>query len=195
MSQKTSKEKQKKKKIFLIDPGHGGEDPGAIVKGVREKDLNLEISLRLKEEFEKFSKAFLFELFFTRLEDQTLTLQERVQIENSLKPDFFLSIHCNSFPTDPEVEGMRIYYYKSGLPFCVYFSGGAKLWQLYEEVSLLKANFFVLRKTISPAALLECDFMTNDRARERLQNKAYQETLAKWLLYAFSVFSVSSFLE
>lgn len=83
----------------LIDPGHGGKDSGAtsIFKGQRiyEKDLALELSILVKQLLEKEK----INVSLTRLEDKDLSLQQRLDLANSIKPDFFLSIHFNSAST------------------------------------------------------------------------------------------------
>jgi len=85
---------------ILIDPGHGGVDPGAVNKkyGIQEKDLNLEISKKLGDILEEKNIRVLY----TREDDnvpwitQMESLRKRVEIEGYVKPDLFVSIHINS---------------------------------------------------------------------------------------------------
>lgn len=93
-------------KIVVIDPGHGGEDPGAIgSRGVREKDLVLEISKRLKRELELTGK---FRAFLTRSSDYFIPLRERVRIARELGADLFISIHADS-SSRRDTRGASVY--------------------------------------------------------------------------------------
>ncbi len=79
----------------VIDPGHGGRDPGATVGNVKEKDIVLDVSLRagklIKEIFPQV------EVIYTRNKDVFVPLADRAEIANKSKADLFISIHCNSF--------------------------------------------------------------------------------------------------
>lgn len=79
-------------KRIVIDPGHGGDQPGAISNtGLAEKDVTLDIALRLRQ----LMKQSPFEVLLTRETDQTVTLANRVAFANSKKADLFVSIHIN----------------------------------------------------------------------------------------------------
>lgn len=91
---------------IVIDPGHGGKDPGAISRGgLREKDVNLRVSKYLKEELQKKG----YRVFLTRSTDIYLTLQERVDIAKKYNADLFLSIHANANKSR-SVNGVELYY-------------------------------------------------------------------------------------
>lgn len=98
-------------KVVLVDPGHGGEEVGAIgyldVKHKRklyEKDLSLRLATKVKEELSKETTAYL-----TRSLDRTVSLQERADLADLVKADLFLSIHFNSNPS-PKSHGFELYY-------------------------------------------------------------------------------------
>jgi N-acetylmuramoyl-L-alanine amidase len=78
---------------IVIDPGHGGKDPGALGKKSYEKDIVLEISQKLKKSIEK---EFDVDVLITRNDDTFLTLQERTQFANENQADLFISLHCNA---------------------------------------------------------------------------------------------------
>jgi N-acetylmuramoyl-L-alanine amidase len=104
--EKIKDEKRKIKKI-VIDPGHGGEDPGACGKnGTKEKDVNLQVSKILKKLIEKELKL---EVILTRERDTFLSLGERSKIANTEKADIFLSIHCNA-SKNPFSSGPEVYF-------------------------------------------------------------------------------------
>ncbi len=79
-------------KVIVIDPGHGGKDPGAIGhRGTQEKDIVLSIAKKLKKELEKRG----FKVIMTRNRDKYVPLDERTEIANRAHADLFISIHCN----------------------------------------------------------------------------------------------------
>ena len=91
--------------LVVLDPGHGGKDPGAAANGVREKDINLGIGLAL----EAVLKSRGFEVRMTRRTDVYLKLQERTDIANRADADVFVSIHANALPAKKSTAGFEIY--------------------------------------------------------------------------------------
>ena len=95
----------KLKKTIVIDPGHGGKDPGAMDNGVREKDINLAVGLELHKVLtEKGYNAIM-----TRATDVYLKLQERTDIANNVEADLFVSVHVNALPRRKSMTGFEIY--------------------------------------------------------------------------------------
>ena len=93
-------------KTVVIDPGHGGRDPGALgLYGVREKDVTLKLAKSLGSKLETLG----FEVLFTRESDQTMRLEERTAIAEAARADLFVSIHANSAPRR-SVNGIETYY-------------------------------------------------------------------------------------
>lgn len=98
-------------KVVLIDPGHGGEEIGAVghldpkrTKKIFEKDLSLRLAKKIKEELSKSTSAYL-----TRSVDRAVSLQERADLADLVKADLFLSIHFNS-STNASSHGFELYY-------------------------------------------------------------------------------------
>lgn len=98
-------------KTVLIDPGHGGEEIGAVgyldkgkTRKVFEKDLSLRLAQKVKDLLNKSTTAYL-----TRSLDRAVTLQERADLADIVKADLFLSIHFNS-STNPSSHGFELYY-------------------------------------------------------------------------------------
>jgi len=85
-------------RTVVIDPGHGGHDPGAIgPKGVKEKDINLKIAKELKKIIDKKGKSIgIQNVYLTRSSDRFIPLEERTAIAKKLNADLFISIHCNA---------------------------------------------------------------------------------------------------
>lgn len=92
------------KKVVVLDPGHGGKDPGAVFSGVYEKTLNLDIAERTAKILEKKG----IKVYMTRENDEYLTLAERPALAKSLKADLFISIHNNSMPAN--FKGSMVMY-------------------------------------------------------------------------------------
>jgi N-acetylmuramoyl-L-alanine amidase len=90
----------------IIDPGHGGHDPGAMAGGLREKDLVLDISRRVAKFLEEEGT---YEVILTRNSDVFIPLEERTAIANSKEADLFVSIHANS-SRNHRARGLETYY-------------------------------------------------------------------------------------
>lgn len=94
--------------LIVIDPGHGGIDPGAVGKGgLYEKDVNLEISLILKKLIEDSLKI---KVLLTRERDVYLSLRSRTNFANRQNADLFISIHCNASPKNRNARGFETYF-------------------------------------------------------------------------------------
>lgn len=175
----------KAEKLVVIDPGHGGHDPGAVYKSVKEKDLNLDIALRLNELLkEKNIKTYMM-----REDDSFVSLYERAYIANSLNASLFLSIHNNAMDNTSYGGTMTLCYpARSGSKG---FTGQAFA-QIVQE-NLIKTlgtkdrkvinrpNLVVLKATKMPAALAEVAFITNDADRNNLQNATFRQKAAQAL--------------
>jgi len=104
---------QKKEFIILIDPGHGGRDSGAVGNfGLREKSVNLDVSLRLRSYLKKkLKKCSYIKIYMTRKKDVYLSLEDRIQIAKDLNADIFFCIHTNSSRyNNLKATGFETYY-------------------------------------------------------------------------------------
>ena len=155
-------------KVLVIDAGHGGKDGGALSskKDVFEKNINLDILLKLKELLDKED----IKVYYTRMSDETIYLRPRVNLANSVDSDFFISIHCNSSDSKGP-SGTEIYYYDKE-------SNGVKVKDLAtisseemdKAISLKKRgivkmqgdNIFILKKAEVPAVIIEVGYMSNN---------------------------------
>lgn len=103
---------KQKLKVIVLDPGHGGQDPGAIgPTGMKEKDVTLAIGLHLKELLERNT---VFSIHLTRSADVFVPLMQRTKFANEKKADLFISIHANSVSGNNEkkniTKGYKIYF-------------------------------------------------------------------------------------
>lgn len=91
-----SSEAQNQKFTVVIDPGHGGKDPGAVGSSSKEKDITLSVAIKLGELIESNHKDVKVQ--YTRQSDKFVALDQRAVIANNYKADLFISIHCNALP-------------------------------------------------------------------------------------------------
>jgi N-acetylmuramoyl-L-alanine amidase len=95
-------------KTIVIDPGHGGADPGVVgARGTKEKDITLDVALRLKE---RLSGIGHYRVLLTRDRDKTLSLAKRVEFAKANQADLFISVHVNSLPNQ-SVNVIETYYF------------------------------------------------------------------------------------
>ncbi|MCD7878584.1 MAG: N-acetylmuramoyl-L-alanine amidase [Candidatus Gastranaerophilales bacterium] len=151
-----------KNKVIIIDPGHGGNDTGAMRGKILEKDITLQIALKVKEILE--AKGFT-NVIMTRTSDKTLTLAERVETANSHNADIYVSIHINASVKN-EIHGIETHYYwDRGYSLAKILHN-----ELMSKVSamdrgLFKSKFYVINHTEAPAVLLELGFISNEQER------------------------------
>jgi len=93
-------------KKIVIDPGHGGKDPGAMAHGLKEKDIVLKLAQSLNE---SLSKDGQYEVVLTRNDDSYISLEERTAIANGNNADLFVSLHVNAHPVS-SVSGLETYF-------------------------------------------------------------------------------------
>ncbi|CCJ33165.1 N-acetylmuramoyl-L-alanine amidase [Caloramator australicus] len=159
-------------KKILIDPGHGGDDTGNI-SDIAEKDINLKVSLYLKEYLEKKSCSVVM----TRDKDEYLSLQKRVDIINKERPNFFISIHMNHFYNDT-VNGSEAYCYKDDEE-AIELSN-LILKNLNKDLNLKNrgvrvGDYFILRESKVSGIILECLYMTGREDRAILNEEGYKK--------------------
>ena len=165
-----------------IDPGHGGDDPGAVHGELVEKDIALRISERLEENLRDLGH----ETLMSRRDDVTISLHGRASMANEWKADLFLSVHLNA-DADPDEPGMPE---AKGSEFWIFPGSvnGAGLAATIDHAIAIdfpdhpargvkEANFAVLRLTKMPAVLLELAFIDTN-ASEILKDPKVQELLA-----------------
>ncbi|WP_159446070.1 GW dipeptide domain-containing protein [Carnobacterium iners] len=178
------------KNVVVLDPGHGGTDPGARAGGINEKDLNLTVAKKVELKLEQAG----YEVVMTRSTDKFLELSERAATANRANPDIFVSIHTNSFNT--LVYGIETFSYnKNGDPNNILKANdpsrllNSSLLSQNIQNSLIsntnafnrgakKANFHVVRETWMPAVLVEIGFVDNTTERNKLVTNTYQEKIA-----------------
>lgn len=180
--------------VVVIDAGHGGNDPGKVgVDGSLEKNINLQIAMRLKEYLEQSD----VQVVMTREEDTGLytsddtkkkmaDMQNRCKLINETKPELVVSIHQNSYHEE-NVFGGQVFYYKDS-------AQGKKLAELLQKrftyvlgdenrrQAKANGNYYLLLHVKSPIVIAECGFLSNRKEAALLQQEEYQDKLA-WTLH------------
>ncbi len=187
--------------VILLDPGHGGSDPGAlgIGKQVRESDINLAVAYAVRDAL----RAKGATVYLTRQGNETLSLDERKNIAYSLKPDLFVSVHSNGSDNKNAI-GTAVYYYKSfSQPLAGNIYGEMiKVFKnnlyygrqdLYDDLSdgAMYYPFAVARIEDCPSVLIETGYVTNDAecykiiesSTHQLFGQAIAAGIEKTLLY------------
>lgn len=168
----------------VIDPGHGGTDPGGVGTGLQEKNVVLDTSKRFKSLLDKDTAdaagGGTWATFLTRADDTFVSLAGRSQYSNSRDADRFMSIHSNAFG-DPGANGTETFSLTNA-------GNGAALRNLVQEEMIAAwgltnrgnktANFAVLRDTAAPAVLHELAFITNTRDAQKLASPEERQRAA-----------------
>ena len=193
--------------LICIDAGHGYDDTGAMhenLNGLDEKDVNLDIALRLAILLEEKGYGVLM----TRESDSipegmepddrglyVLDPYERCDMANKAGVDLFISIHCNSLPADPSVRGAQLYYTKSHamgndryaelLADCIKNSFG-----MGPEVVVNPENdsYVVNRLVNAPSVLVETGFITNAEEAGLMLTEAWRQQMAEALAEGIVMF-------
>lgn len=192
MSKIVSKDlKAERKKTVVIDPGHGGIDGGKQAgDGTLEKDINLSISLKLKNQLEKKG----IRVVMTRETDcglykqtdtnkKTADLKQRCKIMNENQADCVVSIHQNSYLTT-NVKGAQVFYYAKSEEAKEFAEDlQKKLVDNLDKSNKRKAkandSYYILRHTEPLSVIIECGFLSNPEEADLLKSEAYQDRIAK----------------
>lgn len=168
-----------KKGVVVVDPGHGGGDPGCGPAGAYEEDIVLSISLILKEILENQNITVVM----TRETDKGVSLTDRTVIANDAKADLFVSIHCNAF--EGKASGLECYYHEDAIGKQMAADITAEAAAEGVKTREVRSNDYqVLRGTQMPAVLVEVGFLTDEAERTLLLTEEYQEKLANAMMRA-----------
>ena len=169
-------------RLIVLDPGHGGSDPGSMHNGLVEKDLTLDISRRLRSLL--VARGWLVRMtrdsdvdVFAPNDDARDELQARCDVANNAGARLFISVHINSF-TSSALNGTTTYYYKSdsyGFADAIH----ARLATLpTADDGIRKENFYVIHHTTAPAILVETAFLSNANDAKLLKSDAFLNRVA-----------------
>lgn len=174
-------------KIIIIDPGHGGKDPGTISGDTYESDINLKISKYLEIELAKMGATVIL----TREGNYDLStpnakwrkksdFDNRIKLINNSKANLYLSIHLN-YLTDTKYYGAQVFYNSEE---------NKKIANIIQEklnntlkndreIKKIPTRTYMYSKLSIPGVLIECGFLSNYKEKELLKTPEYQQKIAK----------------
>lgn len=175
----------------VIDPGHGGNDPGKIgVNDELEKDINLKIALKLK----KILKDSGIKVTVTRESDKALydqdagnkkvsDMKNRMAIVEKSKADILVSIHQNSY-TSSSVKGAQVFYYSGSekgklLSEIIQQNIRENVDKTNSRAAKANDNYYILLHSACPAVIVECGFLSNYEEAAKLSDEDYQQEMAE----------------
>lgn len=169
-------------KLVVLDPGHGGQDPGAVFQRLQEKVVNIDIAKRVRAYLEK---EYEVKVMMTREGDSTVSLEARTNLANSVKADYFCSIHHNAGGG----TGFESYRYNGSNAYSSISNTFQEI--VHREVinvvtgkynrrdrGVKAANFHVLRETSMPSVLLEILFLDSTEDRALTQHETFKEDVS-----------------
>ena len=165
--------------IVMVDPGHGGPDPGAVgIGGLQEKGVVMSIAQQLATLLDQQG----VQAVLTRTGDYDFDLEPRVAMAERMNANVFVSIHANAIDLSrPDVNGLETYYYSSP-------SSGRLAQTIHNSIlqgvnvadrGIRTARFYVLRRTSMPSVLIEVGFVTGREDAAKLSNPTYQTQMAQ----------------
>lgn len=171
--------------LVVLDPGHGGKDPGAMVGEVMEKDITLAVALMVREQLEEEGITVIM----TREEDVYPTLTERADLANQEEADLYISIHVNALENNDSYAGIYTFYHpdkpsdkavaETIQAAITSASGGI-------DRGVESEDYAVLRNTEMSAVLIETGFMSCPEELAKLQDAEYQKLLAQGIAQGIS---------
>ena len=171
-------------RTVIIDAGHGGEDPGAIgSNGTLEKDINLNIALKLQQFIEQNGGV----VFMTRVDDAKMEgskrndMQLRKKLRDNEDGDIFISIHLNSFP-GPGCNGAQTFYADDEQSKALAEKIQKNMVELLDEnntrIAKKLTDVYLLKKVNIPSVIVECGFLSNSKEEKMLADETYQSKIA-----------------
>ena len=201
--------KSGRQKVILLDPGHGGSDTGALIPSLREKDMNLLMAWKVRNVLTSFG----YKVYLTRSGDSTLSLEKRAELCKKIKPDLFISLHCNA-AGDKKVRGIEVFAatpcntastgktkpaHTKADPGNKFDADNFQLAYLVQR-SLLSytsapdrgvrhARFLVIREASAPAILIEMGFLTNAEEVKNFRLSTYQNKMANGIAVGIHLYA------
>jgi N-acetylmuramoyl-L-alanine amidase len=167
-----------KKINIVIDAGHGGNDFGVTSNSITEKQIVEQITNKIK------SSNSNVVIHLTRYDDQFLSLEERTDFINTIKPDLVLSLHVNS-SLNTTTSGLEFYVAKETEFFEKSSEIAGQLNEKFSESTNLKmlgvktGPFYILKKSEVPAVIIELGYLTNENDKKYLIDDKEQNKMAK----------------
>ncbi len=190
----------KKETVIIIDAGHGGEDSGASDNGLFEKDLNLEIALKL----ESILNTSGYKTVMTRSDDSLLykqgeennkkfyDLRNREVIAENYENAIFVSIHINKFPAS-YCKGLQVFYSSNNAKsktLATKIQNDIRVLQPQNNRLIKDGNdtIYLMKNLEMPAVLIECGFISNPEEAQLLRSNEYKNSLTLSIYHSITEF-------
>lgn len=171
---------------LVLDAGHGGKDQGAQVEDVKEQEINLQITKKLKTKLENaganvtLTRDGAYDLASEGASNRKKEdMKNRVAIINQEPSDLFISIHLNSYP-NTSIQGAHAFYKKGDEASKQFADIIQKRFNVLTklEKDSKTGDYYILNNTDRPGVLVECGFVSNAKERAKLVSEEYQDQLA-----------------
>lgn len=187
---------KEKEEYIVIDPGHGGMDPGCNIGDIKESDIVLDISFKIKEVLESFG----YNVILTRETKEALCdgkfvkridTEKRINIINSYNPILVLSIHLNEFGLE-QYRGAQVFYNNNNesnkkMAEIIQSTFSMYLKNTTRNIKILEHNY-LLNRVYFPICIVECGFISNKEELQLLLSEEYQYKIAIAILYSVNKF-------
>ncbi len=162
--------------VVVLDPGHGGKDPGAVgIGGLQEKQVILPIALEVASLLEQQGVRAIL----TRSDDRFIGLAPRVALAEQVNADVFVSIHANAISLSrPHINGLETYYYSKGARLAPKVHISILQSINFRDRGVRRANFYVIKRNPIPAILVEVGYVTGAEDAPRLADPAFRSQIA-----------------
>lgn len=180
-------------KTVIIDAGHGGEDGGATDNGVSEKDVNLDIALKLRDlltvsgyhvVMTRETDISIYDSSAQTISDKKVSdLHNRLSIINSSEDNILISIHQNKFEQS-QYSGAQIFYSDNNAQGIILAESirsaitGLLQPENKRELKAGESNIYILDKATVPAVIVECGFLSNPQEAQKLSDESYRTQMA-----------------
>lgn len=174
---------------LVIDPGHGGNDDGALGRRTSDEVVALQVALELKRLFDADGRV---EVFYTRQDDRFLELDARTAFARRVRADAFVSLHANSVDKKPHIDGIEVWHLSDNRVEKGHQQAAARsrsLAALVERHIMLRtgqgsrgvrqSGFQVLRASEIPSVLVELGFLSNEKEEAMLMTPAWRKKAAR----------------
>lgn len=161
----------------VIDPGHGGKDPGSVAFGLVEKDLTLDLAFRIQ----KLLEAQSIEVQLTRTTDTFVELEDRAELANKHPGAIFVSLHFNAH-VDRSISGTETLYWPGSEPsrqLASYIQSELGIRLVTRNRGIKPERLKVLEVTQGTAALIECGFISHRWENQRCGAAWFRQILAE----------------
>lgn len=168
-------------RVIILDPGHGGKDPGTVKGSVSEKSITLKVSTQVKQLLESAGAK----VYMTRTGDTYPSLQDRVDFTQANYGEIFVSVHVNS-AANSSAQGTETYYaistgdmYQEDIDLATFVNNQIVNNLNMKNRGVKQEQYYVIRNMVIPSILVELGFLTNTEDHNKMTNDQYVNLFAE----------------